>query len=211
MTACGPFDLEPRDTDRGAEDSFSAVAGAKYEFSPGGIARICADDVDEAAEQIRDWRVELTQLERGPAHVRGILVPLGNTLVGRGQCTRAMCERGAAPAESISFLFNASDVPGRAGSLALDSSTCVVYGPGAELNTTAQAACSPLRSRFRSRSGSSSNRRFASIWPVTKAAHGFSRSRRSALLHHCARRRAVQDRRRAPGPGNRPEAHHGLR
>src|SRR5580765_8943511 len=127
MTACGPFDFETRHTDRGAEDSFSALADAKYEFSPAGIVRICADDVDEAAEQIRDWRVELTQLERGPAQVRGILVPLGNTLVGRGQCTRALCARGAAPADSVSFLFNASDVPGRAGSLALDSSTCVLY------------------------------------------------------------------------------------
>ena len=112
MTACGPFDFETRHTDRGAEDSFSALADAKYEFSPAGIVRICADDVDEAAEQIRDWRVELTQLERGPAQVRGILVPLGNTLVGRGQCTRALCARGAAPADSVSFLFNASDVPG---------------------------------------------------------------------------------------------------
>lgn len=133
MTASGPFDVPARTHDSAAE-AVRARAAPDYRFSPAGIARISANDLDEATEQIRDWRVEFTQLERGPARIEGILVPLGNTLVGRGRCNKARYTRGAAPGASVSFLFNSSDAPGRVGSCALDANTCVLYGGGAELN-----------------------------------------------------------------------------
>ena len=134
MTACGPFTFEAHVCDSTATKTDASSAVANYEFCPAGIARICANDVDEAAEQIRDWQVELTQFERGPAQVNGIMIPLGSTLVGRGRCTKAVYTRGTAPRGSVTFLFKTVDLAGRAGVQVAETDTCIVYGSGAELN-----------------------------------------------------------------------------
>jgi AraC family ethanolamine operon transcriptional activator len=134
MTARGLVTSETHGRDDAATEADRSNEIPNYEFSPAGIVRICATDVDEAAEQIRDWRVELTQFERGPAQISGIMIPLGQTLIGRGHCTKALYARGAAPKRSVSFLFKSAHVPSRASALTTDTDTCIVYGSGAQIN-----------------------------------------------------------------------------
>lgn len=96
------------------------------------ITRILADDLESAAVQMRNWSsIEYTRLDKKPANMTGLILGLGQTLVGKWGGTCAKIVHTAVPDGSIAMLLATAGV-GRYGTTALEPGSCLIGTAGAD-------------------------------------------------------------------------------
>ena len=92
-------DLEPSTCAVHEHEESSSASG----FATPGIVRVTANDADELGESMRDWNIELKQLQPCAFDAAMMVVPLGPALICSGRYSQSMLQRVGPPDDSLSI------------------------------------------------------------------------------------------------------------
>lgn len=113
-------------------------------FTTSGMTRLATSDADEFGEAMRDWDVELTQLQPGACGVAITIVPLGPALICSGRYDQALLQHVGPPDGCLSV-----NRPGRGSEpVALhghdvEAGEVFVSGSGADVETASRGVLFP--------------------------------------------------------------------
>ena len=90
--------------------SASAIDAPRRSFS---VSIVHAEDVDDFVEKLRGYRLQLTQIDKGPFAAKIVQTELAGALLTAAQYSRSLVHAGEPPSGKITFAMGKSRLPAR--------------------------------------------------------------------------------------------------